>query len=209
MRAHIQKLIDEMNSVDVVDEADALAQLCAAARGLAARCGNTGLMTGPRGEVAGLRNRIASILTGMGPLSKTSMLRVMHDVRSHDLNVALQGMLADGEISSSSFSAIGRPTTHWFIGTKPPEWLSPISDDDYVLEKIRKAAGDGKTVSRTALLRCARKLTSRQIDEVIARLHEDGRLLLARQDSGGRPRMLIQLADRPPDNPLAMGGDSG
>lgn len=81
-----------------------------------------------------------------------------------------------------------------------PTFDDPSRQADYVIEKIREAAGTGDTVSRTTLLRSARKMTSRQIDEIIARLHEEGRVLLAKQDSGsgrgGRPRILIQLVSR-------------
>lgn len=77
---------------------------------------------------------------------------------------------------------------------KKPSRDDPSTHVDYVLEKLRMCAGSGNIVSKRELLRKAQMMTAKQIDDVLHRLHEEGRIQLATEETGGRPRMLIKMS---------------
>jgi hypothetical protein len=75
-----------------------------------------------------------------------------------------------------------------------PDYHDPQAQAEYVVSRMRDIAGSGELVTRASLLRASRRLSSRQLDEVIDRLVDEGRVALQRETGGkGRPSMTIRL----------------
>jgi hypothetical protein len=72
-----------------------------------------------------------------------------------------------------------------------PDWNDPEAQASYVLGAIRGASG---SLSRAELLRACRRLTARTIGEVLARLAEEGEVVVFKEAStGGREKEMILL----------------
>jgi hypothetical protein len=72
-----------------------------------------------------------------------------------------------------------------------PDWNDPEAQAGYVLSALR---GSGGSLARADLLRACRRLTARTIGEVLARLAEEGEIVLLKEAAtGGREKEVILL----------------
>ena len=134
---------------------------------------------------------IPRALLGRSPEYATRIAIVLALLASPELDVPhVTQEIAEVAIAVADASAT---TFARSLQKRAPEWNDPETQIDYVIRRMQVIAGKGSSVSRSELLSATRKLTAKQLDDVLHRLIEEGYLIHSMERTGGRMRSVLHI----------------